>query len=484
MNDVSRIDVSAAVDLAAVDDDFYGHYFFPRTFRQVSPSFAHEIQQAFDDPVKRYIAMMLFRGSGKTARVRCRVSKHIAYGLSRTILFVSNAQKHSIYSLRWLKRQIEFNTLWTQAFGLEKGDTWSDEIIEIRNRSLGTSTHVIPLGITGQVRGINLDDFRPDFIVLDDPDNEETTNTVDQREKTSDLVLGALLKSLAPPTEAPLAKFALLQTPFNKFDLIHACFQSDNFAKVQVGCFNAAGESVWEERFPTKFLQGEKENHVKMNKLSIWMREMECRIIAQELSSFRFEWLRFWDVTPERMRVVIAVDPASSDSKDADDQVIGALGFYKGDCYLLEYRAVKGQNPEEAAMYFLELIRKYRPMRGAVESISYQRTLAWYIEKRMAESRTWLSIDRVQDKRRKADRIVQEIGSYASRGKLYVRREHTQFTEQFIEYSPTFKGHDDVLDMIAIGIMSYSNIATYEGDYEIVDDEKDIPELGDWRAAL
>jgi hypothetical protein len=449
--------LSEAVTLGAVDDDFFGSFFFPSTFRQPHPAFSRKIQSAFDDPTSRYVAMKMYRGSSKTTRVRCRIAKHISYALSRTIFLVSNAQKHSVYSLRWLRKQIEYNERWATAFGLRKGATWSEEIIEIVHTVSGHTIAVLALGITGQIRGINIDDYRPDFIVLDDPDNEETTGTPEQREKTQSLVFGSLKQSLAPPTEAPLAKMAVLQTPLDREDTIAICEKDPAFRTVSVPCFDGNGRSAWEERFPTSFLNNEKDMHIRMNKLSLWMREMECRIVSPELASFQEPWLRDYDELPPEFDVVVAVDPASSDNKDADDQVVMAVAFGRG------------------------------VARGNVylETGAYQKILAWYLEKLMAANRMWIPVDEIQDKRRKADRIVQEIVGIAANGRLFVKRSvHTKFVQQFVEYSPLTRMHDDVLDALAIAVISYKGGNTYDADFSAIEeDEKDIPALEDWRHA-
>jgi hypothetical protein len=489
--DHAVVGLKEAVTLGAVDDDFFGSYFFPKTFRQAHPSFSQQVQRAFDDPTSRYVAMKMFRGSSKTTRVRCRVAKHISYGLSRTIFLVSNAQKHSIYSLRWLRKQIEYNERWALAFGLRKGSTWTEEIIEVVHTVTGWTVAVLALGITGQIRGINIDDYRPDFIILDDPDNEETTGTKEQREKTQSLVFGSLKQSLAPPTEAPLAKMAVLQTPLDREDTIALCEKDPAFRTVEVSCFDNAGRSVWEDRFPTSFLINEKDMHIRMNKLSLWMREMECRVVSPELASFQEAWLREYDELPPEYDVVIAIDPAQADNKDADDQVVMAVAFgrgtAKGNVYLLEYSANKGEMPDAAGAYVLQLKMRYRNRvrKLAVEAVAYQKILAWYLEKLMAAHRQWIPVDEIVDRRRKADRIVQEIVGIAANGRLFVKRSvHTKFVQQFVEYSPLARMKDDVLETLAIAVIAYKAASTYEADFKVIEeDEKDIPSLGEWRTA-
>lgn len=485
------VSLSEAVQLGAVDDNFFGSYFFPSTFRQPHPSFAADIQAAFDDPTSRYVAMKMFRGSSKTTRVRCRIAKHISYALSRTIFLVSNAQKHSIYSVRWLRKQIEYNQRWALAFGLVKGATWSEEIIEIVHTVSGHSIAVLALGITGQIRGINIDDYRPDFIVLDDPDNEETTGTPEQREKTQALVFGSLKQSLAPPTEAPLAKMAVLQTPLNKEDTIALCEKDPAFRTVEVSCFKpGTHESSWPERFPSSFFINEKDMHTRMNKLSLWMREMECKIVSPELSSFQEAWLEEYDELPPEFDVVLGADPARSDDPDASDQVIMAVAFgrgtAKGNVYLLEYSANTGEMPDAAAAYVIQLKLRYknRIRKMAVETIAYQKILAWYIEKTMAANRLWIPIDEVEDKRAKADRVVQEIIGPASTHRIFVKRKvHQKFVQQYVEFGPKVKMKIDVLDCFSIILMSARRGFTVDADFSVVEDEKDIPDLDEFRHA-
>lgn len=172
-----------------------------------------------DSAQYRHFAAAVYRGGAKTSLLRVYTAKRVAYGISNTILFVGKGQDHSIRSVAWLRKAVEFNTRFARAFGLKKGEKWTDVEIEIR-RPDGTTCRVLAVGITGQVRGVNIDDYRPDLIVVDDPCDEENTATLEQRLKTSNLFFGALDKSLAPTNEAPLAKMVLLQTPLNRDDLV------------------------------------------------------------------------------------------------------------------------------------------------------------------------------------------------------------------------------------------------------------------------
>lgn len=468
-----------AVMQGAKDLIAYGRIFFPKTFRQKSPDFHRSIGDALYG-ADRQVAIEVFRDGAKTTLLRTYISQRIAYGISRTILVVSASQGHSILTLRWIKRQVEHNTPWAQTFQLSPGTKWSDDAIEIKHGIENVTISILALGITGQLRGFNIDDFRPDLIVCDDSSTDEMTKTEEQRKKYEELFFGALLNSLAPRSESPLAKIVLLDTPKNKFDLIESCSTRADWRFVRFGLLDDRGYSRWEARYPTAEVLAAKDVAIRSGQIEIWMREKECKVIASELASFKADNLKYYDVLPDRLTVVLSIDPASSEARTADDQVLMAVGFLGADVFVLEYTAFKGEMPDELCATLFEYIRRYRPIAITSEAINYQRVLAWYIEKEMRERRTFVPVHKIQDKRTKYDRILQALGGLSGFGKLHVRSSHTELVTQFTEYSPRYRGHDDILDALSQAVLwaETKNIASYiEGEYYEIEDESDIKSL-------
>jgi hypothetical protein len=432
----------------------------------------------------------MFRGSGKTTLLRVFTSQRVAYAVSRTIGFVSLSQAHSVFSVRWLKRQFTYNHLWRETFNLRQGSKWTDEIIEFYHGTDEVPITVMALGITGQIRGVNIDDYRFDLIVVDDPCDLENTATPEQRAKTDELFFGALEKSLAPASEAPLAKIALLQTPQQENDLIEKCSKYPEWHPVTYGCFDENGRSRWESRFPTEMLMKQKMSHINRGQLALWMREMECKLIKSERKSFNIQWLRYWDVLPEQMVTILAIDPASSDDPKADQQCVCALGFYKRQVYLLDYYVARGEMPDELCNKVFDMNLTWHPRKVVVEKVAYQKVLAWYIEREMKVRRVWFQVEawppEGTERRSKADRIIQCFASsgLAPYGNFYCRKEHTGFIEQFVDFAPDVEQLDDIIDAVSIGLTSMNIDEFIEGDFErIADEESDVPRLENFRGA-
>lgn len=471
------------IRLAAVDSVFYSRTFFPNAFRQSSPPFHRQTWELLDSPEYPYIGLEIFRGGAKTTLARANISKRIAYGISRVILPVSASLGHASRTVRWLKRQVETNPRWTNTFRLRKGAKWSDEEIEIINETAECSIYVLAVGITGQIRGVNLDDYRPDFILADDPCDEENSGTDEQRKKTAALFFGALAPGLAPRSEQPFAKMALLQTSLAPGDLINTAHLDPQWKTVRFPILNQDSEgkpvSAWPDRWTTRELLDNKEAYTRRSQLHIWLREYECTITSPEEAPLKPDWLKFYDTPPEHMTVYIGIDPAISSNKDAHKFAIVVIGVIGHRAYVLDHFAQIGVNPEQAWNQFLIFALKYRPYQVIVESIAYQKALAFYFREKMKAMGTFWPIVEFQDRRKKRDRILQAYTGRATEGHFYVRTTDHEFISAWTGWRVS--EDSDLLDAGAIALSGASNLLllgdSEDGEVMPLLDESHIPPL-------
>lgn len=500
--DGAPIDMGELIRLGAVDSSFFGKTFFERTFRQSTPKFHREMDVLMEHTPKRLVCLKAFRGSGKTTKARVLLAKRIAYGLSKTIIIGAKSEGHAKLSLKWLRKQIMHNHKYADAFQLEPGDTWSDIMAEIKHGVEGHTCTVLALGMTGSVRGINVDDWRPDFIMLDDPLDAENSATDVQRQKIEELILGDLKESLAPASESPSAKMVMLQTPMNAQDI---SMKADDDIEWESASFPIwtretldlpvdMQESVWEERFPSEVVRAEKHAAIRRNQVSIFTREKEVRIVAREASAFRRAWLQFYDLAPENMFIAYAIDPVPPPSpnelakgltkKDFEAHTI--IGKKMDNRFLLDYRQMRGHDPSWTIKTFFELVRKWKPKRVVVESVAYQRVLAWLLRAAMDERKIWVPVFEIVDKRSKYNRILDAYSGVASAGKFWVREEHSDFITQFEEYANVV--HDDLLDSGAMALCELNGEFTNDPDEQnlkqiLAQEEKEYPRLNYSRGA-
>jgi hypothetical protein len=487
--------VDELVGLCAVDDRLFQTTFFPKAARQQPAPFHSDIDRHLNDSSKRYLNLICFRDSAKTTKLRMFTGKRIAYNVSKTILYVGASEAHAIRSIRWIRNRIESKMgagglekkeYFASTFGLRPGAKWTDTELEIFHGVDATPIWILGAGITGNIRGINFDDYRPDLIVLDDILSDENGATLEQREKITDLVMGALKGSLAPATEAPNAKLVMLNTPQAIDDVVHIAEKDPEFFSVRYPCWTAETMgldvsqqiSSWETRHPTEARRAEKRAAISLNRLSIFSKEKEVRVISRETALFREEWLRFYDEAPEIGTTVLAIDPTPPPTKalerkqllKKDYQVVGAIRRHGGNFYILDYEALQGAPPSWVVTKFFEMRYRWRPYKAIVESVAYQATLKWILEQEMIKRSQFTTIEPFNDIKAKQVRIQSALHGIASQGRLFIKRSMTGFIEQWTKYPAS--EFDDILDFAAMGVLGLSNaFAEYEeeqGDSNVV----------------
>lgn len=479
-NTFTEVDISEVVSLAAIDSRLYGKFFFPKVIRQEYAPFHERMDQILEGPGRRKM-LKAFRGSAKTTKTRLFISKRIAYGISRTIVVVGKSEGHAARTVRWLKSQITVNRKWATTFGLVRGIKWTDTECEIVRFLPGMAEPeritVIAIGITGSVRGINVDDYRPDLIVLDDVGDEENCGNVEQREKIEDLIYGALLNSLAPESEEPMACIVVLQTPLDREDFSVKAEKLPSWIVLTIGCWTDETrdlpldqqESSWPARFSSEGLRAEKLDAIARNKLSTFLREMECKVTDPETCTFRSTWLRNWVTLPKILTNVLVIDPVPPPSPKQiatgnvkkDYEAFGVIGAYAGEFYARAARVNRGHEPNWTISTFWQMYMQFRPQLVIVEAIGYQRVLKWLLSQSMKSRGVYVPILEFADQGSKFNRIVDGMSGPTSHGTFYLPPpddpegiNHSegmrQLVQQFSEY-PTVS-HDDALEVFAVGL--------------------------------
>jgi hypothetical protein len=362
-------------------------------------------------------------------------------------------------------------------FGLTLESKKSETEIDIRNASTGTISWILGAGITGNIRGINFDDYRPDLIILDDIVTDENAATLEQREKVIDLVEGALKGSLTPATEEPNAKMVLAQTPLNPEDVVAELEKDPQWAKVVASIFSKetanlpADEQVssWEVRNPTAVVRADKAAAFAKNRGSIWMREEEVSLITPERRVFKPEWLQPVDIMPEITYNIMAIDPVPPPSErevekglaGKDYECLMVVGHSGGRYFCREYAANRGHEPNWTVNEFFRLAQKWDVVKVCITAVAYEKTLKWIFEQEMRRRGIYYVIELVTDKRAKYHRIVSSLSGYGSAGRLFCGSDQTELLSQFTEYDQV--KHDDVLECFALGVSRLANPVTEMG---------------------
>jgi len=501
MTETEEITPKELVNLCAVDDELFERTFFPKTFRQKHPPYAAKISALLNSS-HRYCNVVVFRGGFKTTKLRGFAAKQISYSISRTILIIGKSENHALRTSRWLRLQVERNRAWTQTFGLRKGSKWQDHEFEIWHATDEAPINIVAMGITGSTRGVNIDDYRPDLIILDDVLDKENSATAPQRQGIEEHIYGAIWQSLAPRSEAPRAKIVSLATPQHSEDYTVKALKDPQWESLQISCWTDETKnlpidqqkSAWPDRWTDEELRGEKLAYMRRNQLSTWTREMEVKLTTPENSVFFPSWLHRWDALPQFMVHYLILDPVPPPSEAAkakglvglDYEAMAVVGSYAGKYYVREVLVNKGHDPSWTIMAFFSLARRYHIRKAIVEQVAYQRTLKWILQQAMIKYRYPVMIDEFPRKISKGQLIVDALTGPGSDGKLFIPPDDrpegiihsagmAQFVQQFTECGPEGSGlaHDDALEVVAVGVASFTGQHITFNETEGVMDEEE-----------
>lgn len=134
----------------------------------------------------------------------------------------------------------------------------SDEVVlPTIKRSKASGAVIMAKGITGAVRGTKSktamgDQIRPDFVILDDPQTDESANSVSQCRAREKVIAGTILGLAGPGEKISAVMPCTVITPGDLADTMldrqkHPEWQGERFKMVQT--MPAALETLWQEYF-------------------------------------------------------------------------------------------------------------------------------------------------------------------------------------------------------------------------------------------
>jgi hypothetical protein len=159
---------------------------------------------------------------------------------------------------------------------------------------------------------------------------------------------------------------------------------------------------------------------------------------------------------------MLAIDPTPppSDTQLAkgmlgsDFEVLQVWGRRGDNYYLQERRAARGETPDWTISNVFDLALKYRVTAIIVESIAFQRTLKWLLEKEMSRQKDLLQCCPLRGPQQICP-IRSVFASQAPFGHIFVKADDTPFISQFETFPSS--DHDDELDCASIALSALVN---------------------------
>lgn len=277
------------------------------------------------------------------------------------VLIVSNTQLQAEVFLREVKHHLEYGEVLREVFGdFVSDDKWDVRELNVRPRKTRAKESTIScVGVGGPVVSRHYD-----VILADDLIDEENSRTEGQRERVREWFWRSLM-----PTLEPHGRIHVLGTRYHFADLYGVLIDGD-FADCHqvIKALADDGTTPWPEKFSVEWLEDRRRSMGTLLFNSQYSNDVE----AMKGRLFKAEWLRYFDIVPEGLRIYQGVDLAISQKETSDFFAHCTIGVdAQKNVYVLD--AIQRRLTFKAQTDFIiERQRQWRPIKLLVESVAYQ----------------------------------------------------------------------------------------------------------------
>lgn len=413
---------------------------------------------------------ILPRESAKTTIISLAFAlRQILFEESHFLVLASDTETSAMLNVDNVRYELETNEVIHDLFGNLQGETWGSKYF-----ITSTGIMVMARGVGQQIRGLKFRQHRPDLFIGDDIESKETAATSEQRRQIRAWVFGDVLPASPPGGKvifvgtilaydsflARVAKSAGYDVTTGKKSLKEtevpaneARRRTKRGIKFEVMYSDSIvdGKPIWPERMSLDDLAETKEMYRSMGEESRYYLEYHNRVVTED-QSFRPEYFQTYTLTPQlqsTLNIFMSVDPAISERDTADYSAIVVAGVAAdGKMYILAY-VNERLTPLALIKRIFELHKKWDPLLTGFESVSYQKSLKFFIEEEMKNRNYFFILQELKPDKDKRRRIMRLQPKYERR-MVYHLAGMDELEGQLIAVSPTsMPTHDDLADALA-----------------------------------
>lgn len=437
----------------------FAKYYFPHIFENETPDFHKEIFELLHNS---RLGIGAPRGFAKSTIVQKMYGIWLLMNKEGAdILSISNSQDLAQEFVRFIKIELQTNDkLISDYSDLQWGENtstkWTESHISIdRNRRMFSQMRAKGRGC--QVRG-----FRPTNILCDDLEDDELVRSEDRRKELRQWFLSALLRTIKKEQQlvvigTKLHPLALLTEILENKEYFHD-WKTRTFRALELK--DGEEKSIWEDRFPTKWLLAERKKDVYS-----FQAEYQNDPLAGTEQLFRKEWLdkakqNYPQILPPMKCVVIAIDPAISTKEYADNTAFCVVGL-DTEGFVYEIDTVAGKyGTWQFIEQFWKIYNKYAQeykyltIEVVIETFAFQQVYEKLLKESARQKSIFLNIKQVDlgttnDKRPK-DKFSRALSMthFFEQDRIFIK---SQDLYEELMLFPT-GSHDDMVDAIVYAL--------------------------------
>lgn len=442
-----------AIDLILHDPVGAHLYFFEHRHTDLSPEFhTAAIEAIWNYDIQKYLSL-IFRGGAKSTLMEEATTLMACLGAFKHALIVGDTESRAADRLTAIKHELETNERLLYHFGPLQGEPWG-----YTQACLSSNIMIRAFGRNQKLRGIKYLDSRPDFLFLDDIEDEESVNSEEQIEKTMRWVMSVVIPSM--DRYKRIIRMAATVIHPNA-----CCVQFSKDAswithKVPVWYYNEEHTLVssWEDRFPLQDMLSLQREFERMGKAREFSQEYLCEAESSATKAF--------DVThvPVDLNLhhtfeptIILVDPARTTKATSSLTGFVVISWVNQRLIIWEAEGLTIR-PSDIIDRIFELDARFNPVFIGVEKDGLEEFIMQPLRDEMARRQTPLPIVPIKAPRGKLE-FIRGLQPYLSAGEVIAAKPVPLLQAQLQNFPA---GKIDTLNALAYALQMHPGEPVYQ----------------------
>lgn len=427
----------------------FGQTYFTEHFPSKHPTLHSDILALFSS-TNKFKATAVPRGHSKSTLVSFLMAIYrIVFMERKFLVVVSDSEDKAIDFVVRIRNELEYNKKlindFTNGEGFKTTD-WSKSDFVTK-----TGIRVIAKGAGQSLRGSIHKDTRPDCIIIDDFETNETAGS----DKLINYMLTDIFKSV---NKRGVYDICYIGTIIKDMAVLHQMLINDEFASMKVEAIDEDGEMIAPMLLSKEEYEREKRISYQLGKMSTFFAEYHNNpMVGDDAQTFKQEYFLPFkedDLDKDNVNFFIAYDPAMPDrvgkrGKSDRSAIIVLATDYKENWYVVRCYANR-DTPSKNRELLFNLAKKYKPNKVFMETIAAQRAMYLEIKDEMKRRDIKFPFEEIPTQTGSKEARIEQLQPLYESGRIY----HNEKDKEIIELERELllfgrTSHDDRSDTLS-----------------------------------
>jgi len=371
------------------------------------------------------------------------------------IVIVSESEEKAKDFVIRLRDELEYNKKLIRDFCLEgkyKTTDWAKT-----DFITATGIRVTAKGAGQSLRGMIFKDTRPDMVVLDDIETNETAGT--------DTVLDYVLSNVLPAVnKRGVWDVCYVGTIIKDMATLHRMLINEEWVSAKWEAIDDDDEMIAPMLLPKAEYIRSKRMYESLGKMSVFYAEMHNNpMVADDAMTFKQSSFQYYDELPSNLRYFMAYDPALPPSgrtklKRVDKSAIIVLATDSSQNWYVVKIVANRESPAKNRELIYNLAAKYNPNVVWMETIAAQRAMYLEIRSEMRTKGIKFPLREIPSHSGSKEARIEQLEPLYESGRIFHNRKDpltTDLERELLLFGRT--PHDDISD----GLSFFLNKVSY-----------------------